>query len=206
MQNLGVTLKAETGIGSSDALETAIDILDATNDTSGNIAITELDTLQINKIDQDATGTVVVQTTEGNITVVADQSGVAVTSGELTLSATGTSDNDDLIINDTIVSTSGKTNLDATNDVIFSADGDVSSTSGEVEVSATDAITMVDGTVIDAGSGIIDLDADETIALGQLKTTNTGSTAIDLNTANGAITDVNGATNNIISGFGSIVT
>lgn len=180
-------LSASSGIGSGDALETTIDILSVTNNTSNNIEITESDTLNIHKVDQNATGgTVVIQTTEGNLTVSAGYDGIAATTGEITLVTLGAAGNDDLIINDTVVTTSGKINLDSTNDVIFGTDGDVTNTSGEIEIAATGAITMVEGTVLNAGSGVIYLDADEDITIDTIQT----SGNVYINSVNGAIVGV----------------
>ncbi|MBL7207076.1 MAG: hypothetical protein ISS67_00930, partial [Desulfobacterales bacterium] len=199
------TLRAATGIGSGDDLETKITALDALNSISGNINIEEIaagGALGINRVTQSALGDILVQTADGILTVTAGQSGVSLTTGALTLSA-GAGSNDDLVINAAIASTTGKVNLDATNDVIFGAAGDVTTTSGEIEVAATDAmITMVDGTVLDAGDDLIDLDADENIALGSLVTINDTATAIDINTANGAVTDANTTSVNITAASG----
>ena len=190
-----LTIDAETGIGSANALETSVGFIDIVNATGGNILIDEVvagGALGINEVDQDFdTGTVIIRTLDGTLTVVAGEEGVAATTGEITLDAqdAGVSGDDDLVVNDTVVSTSGKINLDAANDVIFGADGDVTSTSGEIEVAATDAITMVDGTVLDAGSGIIDLDADEDIAIGRLVTTDNTPSAVSIISTSGAVTD-----------------
>ncbi|MFH1846083.1 MAG: hypothetical protein ABH869_00820 [Candidatus Omnitrophota bacterium] len=89
----------------------------------------------------------------------------------------------------TPASTTGKINLDATNDVTFGASGDVTTTSGEIEVAATDAITMTDGAVLDAGDDQIDLDADEDITLGGLTTTYTADDAIVVTSVSGGIVD-----------------
>ncbi|MDP8230581.1 MAG: filamentous hemagglutinin N-terminal domain-containing protein [Candidatus Gorgyraea atricola] len=201
------TLRAATGIGSGDDIETNITTLDVLNSISGNIDIAELaagGALGINRATQSALGNITIQTLDGTLTVTAGQSGVSLTTGALLLNAgdSGASGNDNLAVNAAIASTTGKVNLDATNDVIFGAAGDVTTTSGEIEVAATDAITMVDGTVLDAGNDLIDLDADENIALGSLVTINDTATAIDINTANGAVTDANSTSVNITSASG----
>ena len=188
------TLRAATGIGSADDIETIITNLDALNSTSGDINVTELAAgaaLGINRATQTALGDIFIHTLDGSLTVTVGQSGVSLTTGELFLNAgdAGSSANDDLIINASIVSTTGKLNLDATNDVIFGAAGDVTTTSGEIEVLAVDAITMADGALLNAGDDQIDLDSDEDITLGGLITTYTADDAIVITTVSGGVVD-----------------
>jgi filamentous hemagglutinin family protein len=183
-----------SGVGSAEALETQVGFIDIDNSTSGNIQIDEVASggaLGVNNVKQDGTGTVVIRTLDGTLTVVNSQGGVSAMSGETILDAqdAGTSDDDDLVVNETVTSTSGKIYLHAADDVIFGATGDVSSTSGEIVVAATDAITMEDGTIIDAGSGKITLSADGDIALGRLVTTNDTDSAVAITTTSGAVTD-----------------
>ena len=201
------TLRAATGIGSADDIETNITTLDALNTTSGDINIYEITAggnLNINQATQQTAGNINIQTQDGTLTVVAGQSGVAtVGAGTITLisgDAVGPFDND-LVINDTVTSVNGKITLTSSgDDVIFSADGDVTSTSGEIEVNALSGaaggagkITMVDGTVLNAGSGIIDLNAYGDITLGSVQTTSASSTvgseAVNISSTAGGIID-----------------
>lgn len=180
-----LTISSVSGIGSSNALETSAGHLDATNTASGNINIDEVaagGNLGINKVNQQSAGSVTVRTLDGTLTVNAGQSGVSAKAGELTLSANGSFSNDDLIVNDTVTTTSGKINLDSTsNDVIFSSEGDVTSTSGEIEVSAARDIALAGGSVHQTASGDLDYDAGRDITMDALAqtTTNSGFAAFD---------------------------
>ena len=94
----------------------------------------------------------------------------------------------DIVVHDTITTVGGAINLAAFEDVMFSADGDVTSTSGAVSVAnppgvnpwsdfVGGAITMADGTEINAGSGRIILWAQFDVTLG-LVTTTSSATAL----------------------------
>jgi len=211
------TLRSANGIGASDAIETNITNLDVINSISGDIQITEVvagGALNINQAAQQTSGNVNIQTGDGTLTVVAGQSGVtAVESGTITLIAgdSGGSYNDDLAINDTVTSNTGKITLTSSgNDVTFGAGGDVTSTSGEIEVNATNAtgagvITMADGTVLNAGSGIIDLNAYGNITLGSVVTTSTSNDAVNLNSAAGGIVDGGNTNVDVVAASGRLV-
>ena len=196
------TLRAATGIGSLDDIETNITTLDALNSTSGNLLITEIAAgtdLNINRATQSALGNLLVQTTNGTLTVVADQNGVAVTTGTLTLIAgdSDTSYTEDLVINDTVTSTTGLVTLTSSgDDVTFGAGGDVTTTSGNVQVNAESGaglgegiITMTDGALIDSGTAQIDLNAYGDITLGGLTTTYTADNAVAVTSVAGGIVD-----------------
>ncbi len=196
------TLRAATGIGSADDIDTNITTLDALNSTSGNLLITEVAAgtdLNVNQATQSTAGNLLVQTENGTLTVVADQSGVAATTGTLTLIA-GDSDSsydENLVINDTVTSTSGTVTLTSSgNDVTFGAGGDVTTTTGNVDVNAESGaglgegvITMADGAVIDSGSAQIDMDAYGDITLGGLTTTHTADDAVAVTSVAGGIVD-----------------
>jgi trimeric autotransporter adhesin len=196
-----VVIDSVLGVGAGNALETSVGHLDIDNSTSGNIQIVEVASggdLGINKAAQGNSGGINIQTRDGNLTVNAGQSGVSLKNGAITLWArdSGAAADKNLIINDTVTSNNGKVNLDAANDVIFSADGDVTTVSGEIEVlagkdndRATGAVTMVDGTVLNAGNDIIDIDAVGDITLGLVTTTNNGVNAVNITTTAGAIKD-----------------
>ncbi|MCF7893608.1 MAG: filamentous hemagglutinin N-terminal domain-containing protein [Candidatus Omnitrophica bacterium] len=197
------TLRAATGIGSADDIETIITALDALNTTSGNIQVYELAAgtdLNVNQATQQTAGNIDIQTENGTLTVIADQSGVTtVGAGTITLIA-GDSDNDyseDLAINDTVTSASGLITLTSSgDDITFGAGGDVTSTSGNVDVNAESGaglgegvITMTDGAVIDSGTGQIDMDAYGDITLGGLTTTYTADDAVAVTSVAGGIVD-----------------
>ncbi len=196
------TLRAATGIGSVDDIDTNITTLDALNSTSGNLLVTEIalgTDLNVNQATQSAIGNLLVQTENGTLTVVAGQIGVATTTGTLTLIA-GDSDNnyaEDLVINDTVTTTTGNIILTSSgDDVTFGAGGDVTSTSGNVDVNAESGvglgegvITMADGALINSGTGQINIDAYGDITLGGLSTTYTADDAIAVTSVAGGIID-----------------
>ena len=219
-----LVLEAKKGIGvdstnAKDAIETAVNTLDAVNHTSGHLEVDQVAAggdLSVLRVDQQAAnGDVDVRTLNGSMTVVAAPtgSGVSAKKGETTLEVNGVGK--DLIVNNTVTSTTGKINLDSkNNDVIFSADGDVTATGGaEIEVSAQRNVTMANGTVFDANGGGaqggIDIDAiTGNVTLGAVKTTSALSTnllsssnlfdAVDIN-AGGAIIDGNAGAGNIVA-------
>ncbi|MEZ6128375.1 MAG: hypothetical protein R3C59_06815 [Planctomycetaceae bacterium] len=184
-------LTAANGIGDADAIETSVEILDATNTVMGNIDINQTGELLIENIDQQGAGNVNV---DGNDTITVDSSGSGITSmgGSVELDADGATS--DINVDNTISSNGGAVNLLADNDVNFAEAGDVSTAGGNLTVSATGGqITMADsGTdtaTIDAGAGTISLSADENIELGRLVTTNNTAGAVSVDSDNGAITD-----------------
>ncbi len=192
-----LTLEAVTGIGDGavldgSVLETNVVTLNLTNTTSGDANVTEVSAggaLDIENAVQDAaTGLLNILTTNGHLTVLAagsGGSGVSAKAGEMLLQANGGGSNDDLRVNNTVTSTTGKINLDSTSrDVIFSAAGDVTATGGaEIEVSASRDLTMADGTILQANGGGaqggIDLDAGRDITFGSVQTTSTLSTNLN---------------------------
>ncbi|MDZ7736350.1 MAG: hypothetical protein U5P41_09780 [Gammaproteobacteria bacterium] len=194
------TLRAATGIGDGDAIETNIDTLDALSTISGNVQIFEVVAGGALDINQAATtaGNIDVRTGDGTLTVMAGQSGVS-TDGAGTVALVagddGGSNGDDLVLNDAVGAATGMVTLtSATNDVLFSADGDVTTTSGDIQVNAGAAgdglVTMADGTVLQAiGAGDIDINGVGDVTIGQLITAATGATAIDVVSTAGAILD-----------------
>ena len=85
--------------------------------------------------------------------------------------------------------------VNAAQDVIFDAFGDLNITSGDLSIiSTTGAITMADGSVVDAGAGTITFEATDNIILGLLTTTH-----VDL------ITDVVGLAVDLTSTTGSVL-
>ncbi|MEY3172405.1 MAG: Hemolysin, partial [Planctomycetota bacterium] len=156
-----VTLQATFGIGDSDAIETQIDTLTATNTASGQIQITELSaggSLALNVIDN-----------------ASRDVGLTVESGALTDGNDGTPDTLNITAgNLTLASTTGIGSGDALETQITSL---AASTSGNIQVTELAAGGDLTLNAISAGSGLVDLRA-----LG------------------GALTDGNGATENISAG------
>ncbi len=201
-----LTIESATGVADSaqagdDFLETEINRLNLTNaGGTGKVQVQETLAglnLDIEKAAQAGSGDMTIRTTDGTLTVLDAGSsglGVSATSGETTLLAQGTaSSTDDLLINNTVTSTSGKINLDSADDVIFSVAGDVTSVSGEIEVDATSFLTMadngLDSTILNAGSGRIDLDAGLDINLASVKTTSALDDAVVIVSRGGRIID-----------------
>ncbi|MFH0985731.1 MAG: hypothetical protein V1882_09410, partial [Candidatus Omnitrophota bacterium] len=213
-----LVLEAQKGIGvdgsnTKDAIEVAVKTLDAVNHNTRHLEVDQVaagGNLDLLRADQQGSGDLDIRTLDGMLTVVAGLSGgsgVSAKNGAVTLSAqdAGGSGTDDLIVNNTVTSTTGKIHLDSTSrDAVFSADGDVTATGGaEIEVSAQRNVTMASGTVFDAnGGGVqggIDIDAvTGDVTLGKVITTSSLSTnllsssdafdAVDIN-AGGAVID-----------------
>jgi len=197
------TLRAATGIGSTDDIETNITTLDALNTTSGNIQIYEVAAgtdLNVNQATQQTAGNIDIRTENGTLTISANQSGVtAAGAGTITLIA-GDSDKsytEDLVINDGVTSASGIVTLTSDgDDVRFGAGGDVTTTSGLVDVNAESGlglgqgvIFMADGAVINSGSAQTTMNAYGDITLGGVTTTFAAADAIIINSAAGGIVD-----------------
>ncbi len=196
-----LSIDAETGIGDGGAIDTMVDVLDAVNATSGALQVTETaagGALQVYQAAQSSGGNAVnVQTVNGDLTVTAGQSGISV-SGAATVTLTAgdndASNDDDLIINDTVTAGSLQITLTSqSNDVRFGADGDVSTAGGEIEVNAGAAgaglVTLANGTVLNAGAGLIDINGIGNVTLGRLVTSNNTASAVDVLSSAGQIID-----------------
>ena len=94
--------------------------------------------------------------------------------------------------------TGGNINLKADDDIILTADGDITTNSGNIILTADNdsdnngsggAITMDEGTTFDAGSNTIALSADENITLGLLTTSNSSTSSITLTSSGGGVRD-----------------
>jgi hypothetical protein len=193
-----LTIEAVKGVGDgsvsdNDILETNVNTLNVTNTTSGAIKIDEVAAggdLGIDKVDQQLAGDVTVRTLDGTLTVNAGKSGVSATSGTVTLQAqdAGGSGTDDLVVNDTVDTTSGTINLKSdARDVSFGIGGNTTSaTTGDVNVTAGRDILMTDGMKVKTGSGLIDFTAGRDIALSSVQTGSNASNAVLLTAAGGA--------------------
>ena len=207
-----LTLTAAQGIGSADDIDTDVTTVTATNSTSGDINIFEVNgagqALSVLGATQATAGAINIQTADGDLTIDGAVSVVAGDTITLIAGDAAASNDDDLTLNSTVTSVNGQVTLTAaTNDVVFAADGDVTTTSGLIQVNATNGgglITMADGAVLNAGDDLIDLNADGNIALGSVVTTNATATAVDINTANGAVTDAGDTDVDIVADAGEV--
>jgi len=147
------TLRAASGIGSADDLETNIVYLDALNTHSGNIAINEIAAgghLYVQQATHNGTlGSISLTTERGNITVLnASNSGVqltnaANTAGTILLDANVTAPAGDeavphgnVVLNNVITSRGGSITINADHDVLGSAAGIITSNGGAIGITA----------------------------------------------------------------------
>lgn len=169
------TLIAETGIGASDDIDTAVSRLDVTNSTRGAIQITEVDAVQIVQLSQSGGGHVFVQTTNGTITVdnanVTPQAIRVSGGGSLVLDANGVGAN--VIVNDAIQSIGGDITLLADRNIethsaavaTTGGDGDLTLAAGrDVRILDPGNLNPID--LQATGSGIVSLRAANELVLG----------------------------------------
>ncbi len=189
------TLRAATGIGAADDIETTVASLNAQNSTSGDIQINETNAITVVNLTQVAAGNISL-VAGGTITVDSGtggfQSVVNSNAGNVVIDANGATS--DIVLDDGITTTSGNITLTADHDITTNADGDIASTSGNLSVTAdtgatTGVITMADGTLWDAGTGTITLSTDQDITLGGLLTTNATPTAVSITSSAGGVVD-----------------
>ena len=196
-----LTIDAVEGIGSTaNPLETQVATLDVRNTTNtgtNDIVISEVDDVTI----IDAT-----QTTKGDISITAggtitvnegtggsDNTVSAVSTGTITLAAEGAEAG--VVLNDIVISVDGAIDIDADNNIIFRADGDVLSSTGNVTLTADDdssgvgVFTMADGTTVAPGSGTIDIDAAGDVTIAALTTTDNSTSAVQITSTAGAVVD-----------------
>jgi len=151
------TLSSANGIGSTNALETALFALDAFNAMAGEIAINEVATGgDLNVVRARNSGDIRIRVDDGSLTVVASSFtpangvfGVTTTNGHILLEAA-----DDVIVDHAVNSGSGHVTVDAGDDVFVNAAiataaaGDIYITAGNSNASDTSA-PQVDGMNID---------------------------------------------------------
>lgn len=202
------TLSAATGIGSTDDIQTEIARLTATNSTSGNIRITEVDLPASNPLEilgiDNKLGNVVVQTLDGALTV----SGQVATTGagtiQLTAGDADASGGETLLVSAPVASANGAITLLASGgDVRFTAAGNVTSLTGDVTVTASAAVQQV-GSVIDAGSGRISITANGDVTLSRLVTTNSSNDAVKVTSTTGGIQNAAGLLESIDAALGRV--
>ncbi|MBI4826738.1 MAG: hypothetical protein HY807_10030, partial [Nitrospirae bacterium] len=210
-------MRAATGIGSANDIDTNVRTVLATNSISGNINIYEVgtdnDLIVLGATNSTATaGNVDIQTNDGTLTV----NGAVSTAGPastITLIAhdANTTNDEDLNINAAVTAVNGTVTLTSdTNDVNFAAAGDVTTTSGYVDVNAMGVagvgrIFMADGAMINSGDDLITMDARGDITIGGVKTTNATSTAIVITTTAGGVIDGGDADIDIEADSGRVV-
>ena len=184
-------LSAALGIGVANRLEVRTDQLDVTNTGSGNVLITEEDSVTVTSLKQTTGGgNISLISTSGTITVDQGNTVVIQTNSTGTISLETKDAGADILLNSQIQSDRGAITLTAGHSVEMSVDGDVTSNLGAVSITATTGLlTMADGTVINAGTGAILLKADGTIQLGELRTTNGTASAVSVTSVQGAITN-----------------
>ncbi|MEZ6134697.1 MAG: hypothetical protein R3C53_07290 [Pirellulaceae bacterium] len=154
------TLRAVTGIGSTDEIETSIYALDAVNTTSGAICIEEVSSIvpadgDLILVNADNVEDIVVQVIAGNLTVAAN--GFAPSNGLFNVNSSAGNilliASADVVVNETVTASLGHLTLDAGDDVDVNA---ALAAGGDIYIearngAAADAIApAVDGINIDA--------------------------------------------------------
>jgi autotransporter-associated beta strand protein len=171
-------IRAATGAGPSNPLDTQIGTLDLANSNSGAVQINEADGLTLNLVRQESRTGAVSVVAQGPITVPAGRPGVTAQDGSVTLDARGPTAQVD--VNGSVATTGGTVDIRSQRDVFFGPGGEVLSTTGTVLVRADSdntgggtagALTMADGAVIDAGSGDVDISAGGDVTLASVVTT-----------------------------------
>ncbi len=204
-----LVLRAKLGIGDgtvadNNELETNVITLDAINSTSGHANIVEVSAggaLNVIRAFQQGGGDLNIRTDDGTLSVInAGGFGVSATSGKTHLEANGSGADDDLFIDNTVTSDSGKIELFSNSrDVSMTSAGDITSTSGDIQANAFRDIFMEDGAVANAGSGLIDFDSGRDTTLGSVQTSSGATDAVDIN-AGGEIIDGGDTDTDIITG------
>lgn len=213
----GALLRAVSGIGSADALETTVSNLSASNTTSGNILITNTGGLTITSLSTFSdTLAGVTEAAAGNI-VIRALSPLTVNStvlnsggGNITLASEGNLTTDDLTLAANVTATGG------TGSINLYAGGDILQTSGTVSAASTGPVnlsagenfsgganaagfvngnvTQSDGAVISSVSGVVTIEASGSVNLATVNTSGDVTVSADdddfgLADNSGAITD-----------------
>ena len=183
----GVILDAATGIGTSlNSIELFVGSVDAHNRTSGDIALHQTTSINVVKLDQDATGSDIVSLTavaSGDINILSSGSGItSAATGMITLNA-----GDDIIVdNDITAATGGSIDIDAT--------GDFSIVATKKIVGGGNGTTL---TIDAGGTGIV---INNTTG-GAIRQTGTGTISL---TGTGSGDDISLANNSISAGTGLV--
>src|SRR5207237_9143934 len=113
-----LNIVAATGVGSADALETSVVILDVTNSGAGNVQIAEANDVTVNRLRTQGAGNVNLTSGGGAITIATGQSGVSATTGSVSRNANTTLD-----INAPIVTAGGPVDIGAGGNITSGASG-----------------------------------------------------------------------------------
>ena len=213
------TLRAATGMGSSDALEVDLGQLDAENSTSGDIHLVESNAITILNLQQTnpaGDGLIDLATLAGSITIDSPTDDIAVQThgtGAISLNAAGTSA--DMFVRDAIQADQGQIALQSTRHMTFDQQGNVT-TSGDLSLQAGGTVNSTGsqqitatGLTVTAGMGIVLNTSVETLSAnngtsGDIRILETdeitvtaltqagGSGQVSLVTQNGSITVDNG--------------
>jgi len=208
------TLSAATGIGSTgQALRTEISRLSATNSTSGEISITEVDDVTVTSLKQTNTAAHggISLIAGGTITLTNPNTIQTQGTGDVLLQATGAGAN--ILVQGKIIAEQGDVALDAQNNVEFTASGQISTTgnvtltvlneikgagsgthivANEFTATAAAGVTLLNTSVsslsvTNTTSGNIQIkEADDVTVTHLIQTDGTGNIA--LTTVNGSIT------------------
>ena len=139
-------IDADTGIGSENDIETTVTTLYAVNSASGNIAINETDSIDVEHIDQNAGSGSVTINAGGDILVSAQTKGsISAESGSVTLSAGGY-----VYVDDTITTQGGDVFIDADGTYVV-IDAAVTTNGGTVDIEAGSYVNV--NAAIDTSGG-----------------------------------------------------
>ncbi|HBN78680.1 MAG TPA: hypothetical protein DD473_23290, partial [Planctomycetaceae bacterium] len=169
-----VVIKSNTGIGSGNALETSVGSIDFTNMNSGNIEISETTALNIDRIDQQSPGEVIISAVN-TITVTTPGMGIHLAGGDLSLTTTGTGGQ--LLLNNNVATNGGDVALNVANSLRLGPMVDLDTMGGSLMVSAgmvdvTGQIDMHATSIIRTGAGFVSMNAADDISVSQIRTNN----------------------------------
>lgn len=135
-------LTATGGIGSADDIDTTVTSIDATNDGTGSVQITESGDLVITRALQNGTGGITI-TTGGNLTVDNAGSGVvasnAASTGDITLDATG-----DLAVHNVVThaGTDANADIDLVSQGAVDVTADVTASGGGIDIESGSSLAI----------------------------------------------------------------
>ena len=185
-----VVIQSANGIGSGNALETSVQRIDFTNTTSGNIEISETTTLNINRIDQQSAGDVMISST-GTVTATTPGSGISLAGGDLSITTSDTGSQ--LLLNSSVNTNGGDVGLNVANSLRLGSMVELNTSGGDLLISAgmVDAsgqIVMNATSMIEAGNGFVSLNGTSNIDVAQIQTTDD----LVLSSQNGQIRNIIG--------------
>ncbi|MCG6157852.1 beta strand repeat-containing protein [Rubinisphaera margarita] len=173
-----VTITSGDGVGSGNALETAIGRLVVTN-VDNNIEIFESTGLLVDGISQGA-GDVILSS--GNaLTVTAAGTGLTTTGGNVDLTMRGAGEQ--FALNQDLQTNGGNVAISSAGGIDLGPDADLLTVGGSLNADAADAFVMNPTSQIDTLSGTIDVTAGQNIVVSQIGTT----TDLTLDSTNGGV-------------------